>query len=312
MPPISNAPIALCCSHVRRDAWEADLRAALPQATLSAWPNVAADAHYAIVWMPTQDFMDAHPNLKIIFNMGAGVDALMRLRLPAHAQVVRVEDGGMAVQMADYVCHALLRHFREFDAYAASAAEHAWVPREPRFRQDFPVGVMGLGALGQRVATTVAAFDFPVLGWSQSPKQIEGVTCLAGAGSFDDFLSRTRVLVCMLPLTPTTAGIVNRASLSRLLPGAYLINAARGDHVVEEDLLALLDSGHVAGATLDATRQEPLPAGHPFWAHPRIVLTPHIAAQTVVREAIAQIAQKIKAGLEGVPMSGVVDTRKGY
>lgn len=306
------APIALCCGHTSSAAWQDSLRAALPEASMSVWPAVAADAKCAIVWLPTQDFMDAHPNLRLVFNMGAGVDALMHLRLPKNASVVRVEDGGMAVQMADYVCHALLRHFREFDAYALSAEAHEWKPRTLRNRRDFPVGVMGLGVLGKRVATSVASFEFPTFGWSLSPKQIDGVTTFAGAGAFDEFLSNTRVLVCMLPLTPATLGIINRASLSRLKPGAYLINAARGDHVVEHDLLALLHSGHMSGATLDATRREPLPADHPFWKHPKIVLTPHIAAQTLVDEAIAQIAAKITAMPGEGELSGLVDLQKGY
>ncbi|WPB55752.1 glyoxylate/hydroxypyruvate reductase A [Xylophilus sp. GOD-11R] len=312
MPTNPHAPIALCCSHVEGATWEAGLRAALPDAALSVWPVAAPDAEYAIVWSPTQDFLDAHPQLRLIFNMGAGVDALMRLRLPPNARIVRIEDGGMAVQMADYVCHALLRHFREFDRYAASAASSAWAPRAPRDRRDFPVGVMGLGALGQRVARTVAAFDFPVLGWSQSPKSIEGVTCLAGADEFDRFLSQTRVLVCLLPLTPATENILNYASLSRLKAGGYLINVARGAQLVEEDLLRLIDEGHMAGATLDVTRVEPAPPEHPFWHRPEIELTPHIAAQTVVREAIAQIAAKIAAGLDGAAPSGVVDPSRGY
>lgn len=312
MSPVLAAPIALCCPETHSAAWQESLRAALPGARMSVWPAVAAGARYAIVWSPTQDFLDAHPDLHVIFNMGAGVDALLRLRLPANARLVRVEDGGMAVQMADYVCHALLRHFREFDAYAASAEAHDWKPRPLRNRREFPVGVMGLGALGRRVAMSVAAFEFPTFGWSLSPKRIDGVTCFDGEAAFDEFLSKTRVLVCMLPLTPATRGILNRASLSRLQPGAYLINAARGDHLVEQDLLALLDSGHLAGATLDVTRQEPLPADHPFWKHPKIVLTPHIAAQTVVEEAIAQIAANLNALQGEAGLEGLVDLRRGY
>ena len=304
--------IALCCSHVEGTTWESQLRAALPKASLTVWPAVAAEAECAIVWSPTQAFMDAHPRLRLIFNMGAGVDALMRLRLPTHARVVRIEDGGMAVQMADYVCHAVLRHFREFDAYADEAAAHNWRPRKPRSRADFPVGVMGLGALGLRVTETLVKFDFPVLGWSQTIKHVEGVTCLAGADAFDEFLSRTRILVCMLPLTPLTRDIVCGTTLSRLLPGAYFINVARGAHVVESDLLALIRSGHLAGATLDVTREEPLPPGHPFWTCPQIVLTPHIAGQTVIDEAIAQIASKINAGLGDPRLSGLVDLERGY
>jgi glyoxylate/hydroxypyruvate reductase A len=309
---IATGPIALCCSHVEGATWEAGLRAALPHATLSTWPAASPDAQCAIVWSPTQDFMDAHPRLELIFNMGAGVDALLRLRLPPQARIVRIEDGGMAVQMADYVCHAVLRHFREFDVYASSAAAQAWQPRAPRMREDFPVGVMGLGALGMRVAQTLAKFDFPVFGWSQSPKQIDGVTCLAGTAEFNSFLARTRILVCMLPLTPDTRNILCHASLSRLMPGGYLINVARGAHLVEDDLLALIDSGHFAGATLDVTREEPLPPGHPFWRRPQITLTPHIAAQTVVREAIVQIAAKIGAGLDSPALSGIVHPARGY
>jgi len=304
--------IALCCSHVEGSSWESRLRAALPTASLTAWPAVAPEAECAIVWSPSQAFMDAHPRLRVIFNMGAGVDALIRLRLPAHARVVRIEDGGMAVQMADYVCHAVLRHFREFDTYADARAAHIWSPRKPRLRANFPVGVMGLGALGLRVAETLVKFEFPVLGWSQSIKHVEGATCFAGADAFDEFLSRTRILVCMLPLTPLTRDIVSSATLSRLLPGAYFINVARGAHVVESDLLALIRSGHLAGATLDVTREEPLPPGHPFWTCPQIVLTPHIAAQTVVDEAIAQIALKINAGLGDPCFSGFVDPARGY
>lgn len=288
------------------------MRAALPETPLCIWPDTVPEAEVAIVWSPTQDFFDAHKHLRLIFNMGAGVDALMRLQLPAQAEVVRIEDGGMAVQMADYVCHALLRHFREFDRYEETAVRHNWIPRPPRSRVDFPVGVMGLGMLGRRVAQAVAGFDFPVLGWSQSPKQIDGVTCLAGPAAFSEFLSRTRVLVNLLPLTPSTRDLLDRPHLSQLRPNAYLINVARGEHVVEADLLDLIESGHVAGATLDVTRQEPLPADHPFWRSPQIVLTPHISAQTVFDEAIKQIVSKVAADRDGVPMTGVVDRRKGY
>lgn len=309
---LSDAPIALCCNHVESAAWQQGLRDLLPQAQVRAWPEATPEAECAIVWSPSQEFMDAHPRLKLIFNMGAGVDALLKLRLPTDALIVRIEDGGMAVQMADYACHALLRHFREFDAYAASAAGGQWQPRAPRSRSQFPVGVMGLGALGMRVAKTIAAFDFPVVGWSQSPKTIEGVQCYAGQEQFHDFLAATRVLVCLLPLTPSTRGIMCHDTLSRLQPGGYVINMARGAHLVEPDLLALLDSGHLSGAALDVTSEEPLPADHAFWQRKEIVLSPHIAAQTVVRDSIEQIAAKIQALANGQTISGVVDPRAGY
>jgi glyoxylate/hydroxypyruvate reductase A len=311
-PSYHPLPMALYCDHAQATEWADGLRAALPGATIDTWPAPSAGARHAIVWSPTQAFMDAHPALELILNMGAGVDALLKLRLPPKARIVRIEDGGMAVQMADYVCHAVLRHFREFDVYDASAAAGRWAPRAGRARGDFPVGVMGLGALGHRVVKSLQQFDFPVRGWSRSPKTIDGVACFSGPAQFDEFLAATRILVCMVPLTPDTRDILCRASLSKLQPGGYLINVARGAHLVEDDLLALLDSGHLAGAMLDVTRTEPLPAGHPFWSHSKVTITPHISAQTLVSESIAQMVQKIQAVQRGEVPAGLVDPARGY
>jgi glyoxylate/hydroxypyruvate reductase A len=174
---------------------------------------------------------------------------------------------------------------------------------------------MGLGVLGERVARALAQFDYPVLGWSRSAKTIAGVQCFSGQAGLDDFLSGTRVLVCLLPLTLDTQDIMNRKTLSRLRPGGYVVNVARGTHLVDEDLIALLDSGHLAGATLDVFRTEPLPAAHPFWKHPLITVTPHTSARTLREESIAQIAGKIAALQAGHPitsLAGVVDPKKGY
>jgi len=232
--------------------------------------------------------------------------------VPAHTRLVRLDDAGMSVQMAEYVCHALIRHTREFDVYEADTRAQKWSFRKPLDRADFPVGVLGLGVLGARVAQAVAQFEFPVLGWSRSAKQLAGVQCFSGAQELGAFLAKTRVLVNLLPLTPETENILNRSTLSQLQSGAYLINVARGRHLVEEDLLALLDSGHVAGATLDVFRTEPLPAGHPFWTHPRITVTPHTSARTLRSESIAQIVGKMQAMERGEPVAGVVDLVRGY
>jgi glyoxylate/hydroxypyruvate reductase A len=171
---------------------------------------------------------------------------------------------------------------------------------------------MGLGALGERVARALAQFEFPVNGWSRSTKAMEGIRSFSGQGGLHDFLAASRVLVNLLPLTPDTENILNRDTLSRLQPGGYLINVARGAHLVEDDLLALLDSGHLAGATLDVFRTEPLPVGHPFWSHPRITLTPHTSARTLLGESIAQIVGKIAALERGEAIAGVVDSVRGY
>ena len=307
--------ISLCCTGIKAEPWLDGLRAAFPEADLEPWSEGAPPADYAVVWAPPQQFMDEQPKLKGIFNIGAGVDALMALRLPPGVPVVRLDDAGMSVQMADYVCHAVIRHFREFDRYEADTAEGKWSYRKPRARQDFPVGVMGLGVLGKRVSQALAQFDFPVMGWSRSPKAIGGVQCFSGDSGFNDFLAASRILVCLLPLTPDTDNIMCQGALDRLRPGGYVINVARGSHLVDEDLIALLDSGHLAGATLDVFRTEPLPAAHPFWKHAKITVTPHTSARTLREESIAQIAGKIRTLESGAPLAsiaGVVDPKKGY
>ena len=304
--------ISFCCPGVKAGPWLQGLREALPGATVEAWAPGTPPADHAVVWTPPQEFLDGQAGLKGIFNIGAGVDALIKLRLPANATVVRIDDGGMAVQMAEFVCHAVIRHFRELDRYEQDGARGDWTYRKPGNRADFPVGIMGLGVLGERVARAVAQFEFPVRGWSRRAKSVEGVRCYTGAGDFDAFLAASRFLVCLLPLTPDTEGIMNRASLSKLQPGGYVINVARGGHLVEEDLLALLDSGHLAGAALDVFRTEPLPAEHPFCRHPKVTVTPHISARTLRDASIAQIARKILALERGEPIAGVVDPQRGY
>jgi len=304
--------ISFCCTDTASEPWLQGLRAAFPDADVSLWEPGAPQAEYAVVWAPPQQFFDEQAQLKAVFNIGASVDALLKLRLSPQAKIVRLDDAGMSVQMAEYVCHAVIRHFREFDAYEVDTRQGKWSFRKPRTRADFPVGIMGLGVLGARVARSLAQFEFPVNGWSQSPKAVDGVRCFSGADGFNDFLTASRVLVCLLPLTPDTRDIMNLASLSRLQSGGYVINVARGAHLVEDDLLALLDSGHLAGATLDVFRTEPLPAGHPFWTHPKITVTPHTSARTLRSESIAQIAGKMACLLRGEAVAGVVDHLRGY
>ena len=340
--------ITFCCTDTASEPWLQGLRVALPDAEVTLWSAGAPQADYAVVWAPPQQFFDEQSQLRAVFNIGAGVDALLKLRLPPQSQIVRLDDAGMSVQMAEYVCHAVIRHFREFDAYEADTHQGKWSFRKPRARADFPVGVMGLGVLGKRVAQALAHFEFPVNGWSRSPqspgawaaerfapvkeepakragqsleteeqnalpsKLRKGVTCYSGPDGFKDFLTASRVLVCLLPLTTDTRDIMNRETLSQLQPGGYVINVARGAHLVDDDLLALLDSEHLAGATLDVFRTEPLPPDHTFWKHPRITVTPHTSARTLLETSIAQIAQKIMALEQGFSVAGIVDPLRGY
>jgi glyoxylate/hydroxypyruvate reductase A len=304
--------ITFCCTGTKPEPWLVGLRAALPGADVEVWQSGAAQADHAVVWAPPQQFFDEQNQLKGIFNIGAGVDALLKLQLPPRATVVRLDDAGMSVQMAEYVCHAVIRHFREFDGYEADIRAGKWSYRKPLERKDFPVGVMGLGVLGARVAQSVAQFDFPVMGWSRSAKTLAGVRCFAGAAQFDDFLAATRILVNLLPLTPETRDIMRLQTLSQLQSGGYVINVARGAQLVDEDLLALLASGHLAGATLDVFRTEPLPGEHPFWHNPKITITPHTSARTLRDQSIAQIAGKIRALEAGESIVAIVDPVRGY
>jgi glyoxylate/hydroxypyruvate reductase A len=304
--------IALCYSDTGATQWLQELRAALPQADVALWAPGAPLADYAVVRAPTQAFFDEQTQLKAAFNAGAGVDAVLKLKLPAHTQLVRLDDAGMAAQMAEYVCHAVIRHFREFAAYELDATTSTWAPRMLQTRADFSVGIMGLGVLGERVARALQQFDFPVLGWSRTPKALAGVTCFAGPEQFRNFLAATRVLVCLVPLTPDTQDVLNHANLSRLQPQGYVINVARGAHLVDADLLALLDSGHLAGATLDVFRTEPLPAEHPFWRHPKVTVTPHASAHTLRSESVLQIARKIETLEKGQTVAGIVNRLQGY
>ena len=304
--------ITFCCTNTDPEPWLAGLRAAFPQAEVEVWQPGAPPADHAVVWAPPQQFFDEQPQLKGIFNIGAGVDALLKLRLPPSAVVVRLEDAGMAVQMAEYVCQGVIRHFRDLNTYAADVRAGHWTFYKPRQRCDFPVGIMGLGVLGARVAQALQHFEFPVNGWSRSPKALDGVRAFSGVAQLPDFLASSRVLVNLLPLTPDTTNILNRETLSRLQPGGYVINVARGAHLVDEDLLALLDSGHLVGALLDVFRTEPLPADHPFWRHPKVTVTPHTSARTLRSESIAQIARKMGAMQRGEALTGIVVAGRGY
>jgi glyoxylate/hydroxypyruvate reductase A len=300
------------------EPWVRDFSNALPHAEIVVWRegmSLAAQPRcdYAVTWAPTPALLDQLAHVKAIFLTGAGVDALMKFgdALPP-VPIVRLGDAGMAEQMAEYVAYATLRHFRRFDDYEQQARQGIWNPLPRRDKADFTVGVLGLGRLGMPVLHTVRQLGFPVRGWSRSARDLPGVECFAGMESLDDFLAGTQVLVCMLPLTPETTNLLDRARLSRLPRGAYLVNVARGAQVAEPDLLALIRAGHIAGATLDVFRNEPLPAPHPFWGEPRITITPHISAITLREEAVQQIVAKIERLERGEAIDDVVDRARGY
>jgi glyoxylate/hydroxypyruvate reductase A len=301
-------------------AWMASLARVLPSADIRLWaPGDTAPADYAIVWRPPAELF-AERGLRAAFVLGAGVDALLALErnqpgtLPADLALVRLEDTGMAAQMAEYAVYAALRYLRRFDEYELMRPAASWRPLEPHSLENFHVGVLGLGALGARVAQALAALGLPVRGYSRTPKTVEGVATFAGEDeqALPAFLDGLKLLVNLLPSTPATDGILNRRTFSHLAAGAYLVNLARGAHLVEQDLIDALNEGRLAAATLDVFAQEPLPADHPFWRMPRVTVTPHISALTLREPAVEQIARKIDAFARGETIGGIVDRLRGY
>jgi glyoxylate/hydroxypyruvate reductase A len=298
------------------EPWIKDFARHLPEAEVVVWHADATPppCDYAITWAPPEAMLPALAEVKAVFLTGAGADGILKFdaRLPHSVPIVRLGDAGMGVQMAEYVTHAVLRYYRRFDEYEAQARAGQWTPLPQHHREDFSIGVLGMGMLGTRVLQALKEFGFPLRAWSRSEKSMEGVQCFHGEDGLDTFLRGSRVAVCLLPLTADTANILNRSNMSKLPQGAYLINVARGAHVAEPDLLTLVKSGHIAAATLDVFRNEPLPLQHPFWQEPRITITPHISALTLRRESVQQIAGKIRQIERGEPVADVINRQQGY
>lgn len=290
----------------------------LPGAKIRVWqPGDDQPADYAIVWLPPYEMLAGRKDLKAVFSLGAGVDAIVaQLRerpemLAPGVPLVRLEDAGMASQMEEYASAAVLRYFRRLDDYQRLQQQSRWQFLEPHTYENFTIGVMGLGILGASVAQRLSSFGFSVRGWSRSKKQIDGVTTYS-AEQLPEFLNQTRLIVNLLPRTPDTQGILNKALFDQLQKGAYLINIARGAHLVEADLLEALDSGQLKAATLDVFASEPLSRQHVFWQRTEITITPHISAITQPQTTMDQICSRLLAFQAGEPISGIVDIIKGY
>jgi glyoxylate/hydroxypyruvate reductase A len=299
--------------------WLDLLRAALPGAQVFPRPwgspvdPVAPAADYVVAYGKCESLFDEQRRPKAIFALSAGVRHLLTLpNIPRGVPIIRLEDAGMAEQMIRYVESAALRVVQHLDVYARQQREACWEQHDPRAPSSAKAGVMGLGVIGAQVARALAAKGFAVRGYARSAKEVDGVAVFAGDSALDAFLDDLDFLVCVLPGTRATDGILNRRTLSRLADGAHVVNIGRGAALVEEDLIALLDSGKIGGATLDVFRKEPLPADHPFWRRPEIVVTPHVSGLTVPDAAIAQIADKIIRLERSEPVSGVVAIERGY
>lgn len=297
------------------DWWGAEIKKAIPDIEFRVWPEMGdiGEIEYALVWRPEPGLLARLPNLKAIFSLGAGVDHLFSdPDLPKTVPITRVVDINLTARMSEYVLLHVLRYHRQHDAYAASQAAGLWEERHQPGSQDRRIGILGQGVLGSDAARHLAALGFQVAGYSRTSKTIERIESFHGADGLTPLANRSDILINMLPLTPALEGVLNADLFAALPEGAVVINVGRGAHLVENDLLAALDSGHLGGATLDVFRAEPLPEAHPFWTHPKITVTPHIASVADPRTVVQQVAENIRRDRAGEPLIDVVDPAVGY
>jgi glyoxylate/hydroxypyruvate reductase len=307
-------------AYISRDtdgqAWNKVLTAGLGPIdfrTIAQGLGETRDIEVALAWKPDRGLLATLPNLKLIVSLGMGVDHLLADdRLPTGVPIVRIMDDGLIGQMSEYAIFWALRHHRDIDKYAAFQRERAWKPLDFVDTLHRRIGVMGLGTIGQDTARKFAMLGFPTAGWSRTQKTLSGIETFHGGDGFMKFLARCDILVDVLPLTRDTRGLLNAKAFAALPKGAFFINMARGGHVVDGDLLAALDSGHLSGAVLDVFNAEPLPADHPYWTHPKVTVTPHIAGATNPRTASPGVIENIKRLRAGQPLIHTVDPKTGY
>jgi glyoxylate/hydroxypyruvate reductase A len=298
----------------RAAAWSRFFAAHAPDVDFRVWPDAGNlhDIEYLIAWQAPREFIAALPRLKVFFSSGAGVDHVDMSAVPSHVPLVRMVEPGIINGMVEYVSLAVLALHRDLFDYVALQGERRWHAIEVRPASARTIGVMGLGSLGCAVLERLATYGFRLRGWNRSPRTIGGVDTFAGTGQLRSFLEGCDVLVCLLPLTAETKGILNAELFAHMPQGASVINVGRGPHLVDADLLAALDSGQLSRAILDVTNPEPLPAEHPFWTHPRVFLTPHVASMTQPDTATPILLENLRRHQRGEPLAGVVDRDRGY
>jgi len=303
--------------HITKDAerWLAAFRAALSDLEITAWPAPVdpSRVRYIVTWNPPAGFFADFPNLEAVFAQGAGIDKLLaRTDLAPGVLIVRLNDAGMAAQMVEYALFGVLRFQRDFDRYAEQQASGVWQQQPPRLAEATRVSVLGLGAIGAAVASTLAHLGYRVSGWSRTLRELPGIRCVHGSAALNALLADTDILISVLPSTPDTRGLLNRERLALLPAGAALINAGRGDLIDLAALVELLDTGRLRGAQLDVFPAEPLGADDALWRHPKLLITPHIAAATLIEPSAAQMADGIRRLQAGEAPAGLVERHRAY
>lgn len=297
------------------EPWREALLAEMPELDFRAWPDQVGDLaeiDIALVWLPPPGELARYPNLKAILSLGAGIDSMIADPTLPDLPLARMVDPSMTDTMAEYVLLAVLRHHRQFDLFEREQRSGRWTFALPRPARTRTVGVMGLGVLGQAAARTLAGHGFDVRGWSRSEKVIDGVSTFHGHDQLERFLTKTEILVCLLPLTADTRGMLKASLFAALPEGACLINAARGSHLVDTDLIEALDRGQLSAATLDVFETEPLPVASPLWRHERVFITPHVASYCDPKTAAKGVVDNIKRARAGQPLHHRVDRIQGY
>lgn len=297
----------------RYEEWREAFSEAAPDLEVTFGAESLKDStKYVLAWKPPQGFLATVPKLRAVFSMGAGIDHITADSSLPDVPLIRQRDAGMGQQMAEYALYAALHYQRDFDLIRINQSNTDWQPAVSRVRPRLNVGILGMGTLGAKVAESLVANGFPVSGWSRSAKDIAQVKSYSGQDELGDFLAETELLICLLPDTEQTRGIINHDLLGQLPQGAAVANLARGALVVDSDLLEAIDSGHIRGAMLDVFHQEPLPREHAYWQHPRVSVTPHIAAETVYRASALQVAHDIERMEQGLAPVEAVDIKRGY
>ncbi|WP_372917747.1 2-hydroxyacid dehydrogenase [Salegentibacter sp.] len=271
------------------------------------------EVDFALAWKHPRGLFKNYPNLKVIASMGAGVDHITSdPELPENVKITKVVDEILEEDMGNFVLSLILDHQRDLSVYQRQQAEKNWSPINYKRNKDVKVGILGLGHLGLTTAKILVKNGFNVHGFSKTPKDIDNIESFSGENELEAFLEESEILVNLLPLTPQTEKILNKGLFQNLPKGAYVINVARGEHLVELDLIEMLDQGHLSGAALDVFWQEPLPEDHPFWEHPKVLVTPHIASVTHPRYVVPQIVENYERMMEEEPLKNVVEREKGY
>lgn len=296
------------------EPWRDALADAMPDLAFRLHSEVedGEAVHYALVWNPPRGFFARFPNLRLVINLGAGVDALLARDDLPDVPVVRISDPDMSRMMASFVLFAVLRHARDIPLLEQAQRERRWAFIAPRSAEDITVGVLGLGQLGGAAASELVRQGFRVQGWSRTARALPGIACFHGMDTLDTFLASSEILVVMLPLTPETRHLLDARRLACLPRGAKFINVARGAIVDEPALVAALRSGHISQATLDVFEVEPLPPESPLWGMDTVLLTPHLASIAIPRSAARQIAENIRRVRSGLPPEHRVDPARGY